>query len=323
MRFVIYGAGAVGGTIAGRLAQRGHELAVIARGAHGAAIRDRGLTVRGPDDEITVRVPVVEHPRELVFDGDELVILAMKSQDTVPALDALAAVAPSTITVACAQNGVANEREALRRFAHVIAAYVWMPALHVEPGCVEIACAPRSGYVDVGRFPTGTDDTTRALAAALDDAGFESVARDDIMQWKYKKLLTNLGNAIEAACGSKRDDPAARELDERARNEGARVLAAAGIAWIDDVTEAARRDDRVTIRPVRGRARPGGSSWQSLARGTGSIEADHLNGEIVLLGRLHGTPAPVNTLLQQVANQLARDRKPPGSVAARDLLARL
>jgi 2-dehydropantoate 2-reductase len=57
----------------------------------------------------------------------------------------------------------------------------------------------------------------------------------------------------------------------------------------------------------------GSSSWQSLARGTGAIEADWLNGEIVLLGRLHGVPTPVNEVLRRVANRMARNRLPPGS----------
>ena len=49
-----------------------------------------------------------------------------------------------------------------------------------------------------------------------------------------------------------------------------------------------RRGDLLRLGPVGGRERGGGSSWQSLARGSGTIEADYLNGEIVLLGRLHG-----------------------------------
>ena len=57
----------------------------------------------------------------------------------------------------------------------------------------------------------------------------------------------------------------------------------------------------------------GGSSWQSLARGTGSIEAEFLNGEIVLLGALHGVPTPVNALLQRLALQAAVEGAGPGS----------
>ncbi len=57
----------------------------------------------------------------------------------------------------------------------------------------------------------------------------------------------------------------------------------------------------------------GGSSWQSLVRGTGSIEAEFLNGEIVLLGALHGVATPVNALLQRLAVEAAASGSPPGS----------
>jgi 2-dehydropantoate 2-reductase len=75
--------------------------------------------------------------------------------------------------------------------------------------------------------------------------------------------------------------------------------------------------------PVPGQPRNASSSWQSLARGTGTIEADYLNGEIVLLGRLYGVPTPVNVLLQQVANRMAREGLPPGSMTVADLEAQL
>ncbi len=58
--------------------------------------------------------------------------------------------------------------------------------------------------------------------------------------------------------------------------------------------ERERRGDLVEHGEIAGVPRPGGSSWQSLAKGSGTIEADYLNGEIVLLGRLHGVPTPVN-----------------------------
>jgi 2-dehydropantoate 2-reductase len=63
-----------------------------------------------------------------------------------------------------------------------------------------------------------------------------------------------------------------------------------------------------------GLARSGGSSTQSLARGAGSIETDWLNGEIVLLGRLHGVPTPANAFCTDLAAQLVRDGARPGAV---------
>ena len=65
--------------------------------------------------------------------------------------------------------------------------------------------------------------------------------------------------------------------------------------------------------------RSGGSSWQSLARGTGDIEADYLNGEIVLLGRLHGVPTRANRVVQRVATRMARERAAPASLPLAEL----
>ena len=84
--------------------------------------------------------------------------------------------------------------------------------------------------------------------------------------------------------------------------------------------DAARRGDRFQWGGDAARSRPGASSWQSLARGTGSIEADYLNGEIVLLGRLHDVPTPVNLLLQRTAARAAREGLAPGSIRVDDLI---
>jgi 2-dehydropantoate 2-reductase len=100
-------------------------------------------------------------------------------------------------------------------------------------------------------------------------------------------------------------------------------MAAAGIDCASSAEDKARRGDLIRIRPIAGEPRAGGSSWQSLARGSGRIEADQLNGEIVLLGRLHGVPTPVNELLQGTARHLALIGAPPGSMTEADLEAQL
>jgi 2-dehydropantoate 2-reductase len=71
---------------------------------------------------------------------------------------------------------------------------------------------------------------------------------------------------------------------------------------------------------IDGARRDGGSSWQSLVRGSPTIETDHLNGEIVLLGRLHGVPTPCNEALQRIANRMVRDHAPAGSLSIDALL---
>src|SRR5205814_3328719 len=109
----------------------------------------------------------------------------------------------------------------------------------------------------------------------------------------------------------------------RAKAEGVAVLEAAGIPFASDEEDAARRGNHLQMRPINGERRGGGSTWQSLARGVRALETDYLNGEIVLLGRLHGVPTPANALVQQVARELATAGAPPASLSAEDLVARL
>ena len=319
-RYVVFGAGAIGGAMAAFLDRAGFEVTLIARGAHLAAIREAGLTLRTPEGSTTVRVPAVGTAREVRWRDDDIVLLAVKSQDAEGALADIAGAAPPSLVVVCAQNGVANERAALRRFENTLGMCVICPATHLAPGVVESESSPCPGIMDVGRFPEGVDAVSEEVAAALRAATFDSRAVPDVMRWKYAKLLSNIGNAVEAVCGSQAEGG---ELGEVVRREGEAVLRAAGIAHASPAEDAARRGDLITLRPIEGRRRMGSSSWQSLTRAAGSIEADYLNGEIVLLGRLHGVPAPANDLLQRLANRMARERLVPGSMGEGEVLAAL
>jgi 2-dehydropantoate 2-reductase len=313
MRFVIFGAGAIGGVIGGRLAQHGHDVVLLARGAHLDALRRDGLRLVAGDRSATIDVPALGHPGDVGWRPGDVVLLAVKSQDTVAALRSLGDAAPADVPVVCAQNGVQNERMALRRFAHVHAMCVVCPGTHLEPGVVEVGRGPVTGTLDVGRYPAGVDDVDRAVATALSTATFLSEPRADAMRWKYAKLLLNLGNAVQAVCGVDADREGVADLFRRAGEEGRGVLHTAGIAVTPPEEKRARRRQMGENRLAGDDRSRGGSSWQSLRRGAGTIEADYLNGEIVLLGRLHGVPTPVNTVLQRLANEAARRGARPGS----------
>ncbi|MER6031292.1 2-dehydropantoate 2-reductase N-terminal domain-containing protein [Streptomyces sp. NPDC001851] len=327
MRYIIIGAGAVGGTVGGRLAQAGREVVLVARGKHLAALDEHGLRLRLPEGELTYRLPAVEGPRPLgELRADDVLLLAVKTQDTMAALESWAeapvaggGTAAERLPLVCLQNGVESGRLALRRFRRVYGVCVWLPSGFEEPGVVSAAGSPLTGVLHLGRLPHGTDDTARRIAADLADARFEAPVVPDVARWQYGKLLANLSNAIEALTGTRDTEPA-RALYARVRAEGAAVLDAAGIAYTDTEEERAARADKVTLVPLEGAPRGGGSSWQSLARGTGTIEADYLNGEIVLLGRLHGVPTPLNELLQRLANRFARERRAAGSMPLADLV---
>jgi 2-dehydropantoate 2-reductase len=336
MRYIIIGAGAIGGTIGARLFESGREVVLTARGAHLAALRDGGLRFATPAGTVSLPIPAVAGPAELTLRGDDVLILAVKTQDAAAALDAWAGqpvaagesaaeggrAAAQALPVFCALNGVASERLALRRFRHVYGVTVWLPATHLEPGAVVAQGTPMSGLLPVGRYPAGADETAERVAADLSASRFLSPVRADIMRLKYGKLMGNLSNAVQAVFGTgvRPDDIAAR-LRQHARAEAEAVLAAAGIDYARAEELAELRGDQVEVARTGELARAGGSSWQSLRRGTGSIEADYLNGEIVLLGRLHGVPAPVNELLQRLANEFARDRRGPGSITDDEVAA--
>ncbi|MFF4210356.1 ketopantoate reductase family protein [Streptomyces sp. NPDC001796] len=327
MRYIIIGAGAVGGAVGARLAGAGHEVVLVARGAQYTALRERGLRFLAPDGEHTHRLPVVDGPWALgELRTDDVLVLAVKTQDSEAALDTWGpapvrggATAAEQLPLVCAQNGVESQRLALRRFRHVYGVCVWLPATFVEPGVVSAAGTPLTGILHLGRYPHGTDDTARRIAADLEKARFEAPVVPDVTRWQYAKLLSNLANAVEAVSGPLTGQEA-ESLYARVRAEGESVLEAAGVPYASGAEQKEVRGDKVRLVPLAGAQRGGGSSWQSLTRGTGTIEADYLNGEIVLLGRLHGVPTPLNELLQRLATTFARERRAPGSLSVADLV---
>lgn len=200
-RFVVYGAGAIGGPLAAGLSEAGHDVVAVARGRHYEAIAAHGLRVETPEGSTVSRLPVVDHPSRLEFRDDDIVVLAMKSHDTVAALGMLTGLARPSIPIVCAQNGVENERAALRLFPNVYGVLVITPGTHLSPGVVVAPSSPVRGVLDVGCYPHGVDATAHEIASAFETAGYSSRPVRDIQRWKYAKLLNNLANAAEVVLG--------------------------------------------------------------------------------------------------------------------------
>jgi len=311
VRYVVYGAGAVGGVIGGHLFLAGRAVSLVARGAHLAAIREGGLRLDTAGGMHRIVAPATDTAADLDWTPDTAVILAVKSHQAGQALADLRNHAPQETAIVCATNGVATEVTALRQFGRVYGLCVMLPATHLRPGEVVAKCAPTPGILDIGRIPGGTDEVTTAVGADLRAAGFESEERPDILAWKRRKLLLNIGNGVDA---SFRQGDAADELAQRAVAEGERVLAASGVSLVSAADDSARRG---SILQRRGDLEPqGGSTWQSLRRGTGDTEIDYLAGEIVLQGRLHGTSAPACEAIVAATRGLASSGGGPRSLDA-------
>jgi len=318
MRYVVYGTGAVGGAVAAALSRAGRDVVAIARGAQLDALRNGGLRLRTPTFDEVISFPVVASPEEAGIGPEDAILLAMKGQDTQSALETLRAVGVVDQPIFCLQNGVANERKALRLFANVHGVTVMMPATYTRPGEVIVSSEPKLGVFDIGRATGGHDAHDAALAEALPAGGIATHLRDDVMASKYGKLVLNLGNITEAALG---ESPAEAALRARARGEAEQVFEAAGITWERISLGDERRLPFMHYADVPGAPRAGSSTAQSLERGTGSVETDWLNGEIVLLGRLHGVATPVNAVFARLAARLAREGAQPGSVTADEVEA--
>lgn len=316
MRLVILGAGAIGGVVAGFLARAKRDVLVIARGAQLAAIRAGGLRVETPTEVFTAPLAVTTADA-IAWRDDDVLVLAVKTQDVAAALREVAP--PPRVPIACMTNGVEAERIALRHAETVYGVYVAAPMTYLTPGVVQAWASPIPGLLDVGRYPDGMGDHADALVGELLVAGFASDVRPNIMKWKRGKLISNLMNGAEALTG-----PAARlgDLADRAAREARAVFSAAGLSCTTEREDAEHRG-RYTSHPIGGARRTGGSTWQSLARGATSIETDYLNGEIAMLGRIHGVATPVNTALQAIAAAAVRAGTAPGAWTLEELTARV
>jgi 2-dehydropantoate 2-reductase len=136
------------------------------------------------------------------------------------------------------------------------------------------------------------------------------------MAWKRAKLVSNLGNALQVLCeapdrdADPADGPLAR-IRSAMSAEAMACFAAASWPVVDRAEFRAASAGRFKMAPIEGRARGGGSTWQSVERGLPSVETDFLNGEIVRLGRLHDVLTPVNAAVQARMRAVVRGSLQP------------
>lgn len=348
VRYVVIGAGAVGVTLAAGLHRTGADVLLVARGRQLAALRSGRLRLVRPDGEHPVDVPYAAGPREVTLTGTDVLVLAVKAQDAEQAVaewawrpvavrDGGTEPAARVLPLVTVQNGLDGERVALRRFAHVLGASVWVPAVYVEDGVVVSPAAPTEAALWLGRYPSGTDHPAlERLAADLRAASFATQVVPDIAGWKAAKLVGSVQNVLDALYRpSELRDRVAELLADEARA----ALVAAGLPPVDREARSTLDLSGFTLHDIPGHPRGGSSTWQSLAR-SGSLEVDFLNGEVVLLARLAGASAPAtaypatasvpagataypaaNAALLARARQAEADGTPAGSLGDADLAA--
>ena len=285
MRIAIYGAGGVGGYYGGVLTRAGHEVSLVARGAHLAAIRRSGLRVLSPGGDFTV------HPAAATDDTSRIgpvdaVIVAVKSPHLAAVRDGVGPLlGPGTLVVPLL-NGV-DAHEALLPAVgrgRVGKGLTRIVSEISRPG--EIRHVGLEPYVAMAEWDGGTSPRVEALVSALGDAGVEAEVPPDIdaALWFKFLMICSIGGVC-AACrmpvGAVRTLPETRALLQLAMQEIAEVALARGVVLPDDaVTQALKIADAL---PDLGTP----SLQRDLAAGVPS-ELDDWSGAAVRMGARAG-----------------------------------
>ncbi len=323
MRICVYGAGATGGHFAARLAKAGHEVSVIARGAHLEAMRAGGLTVKSGDTIIRAQVTAAGKAHDL--SRQDVVIVGVKATGLKPVAEDIAPLLSPETLVVFPQNGIpwwyahglSSHLPRPPSLPHFALADLFLRVLSKEqvaggliysanqleaPGVVRNN-SPERNRLEIGAIGEREPASIGALRDALIAAGVGSPPPRDIREAVWQKLLFNMsGSSIGLATGNKssisRDDPALSEIYRRIMREGMAIAAAHGFPL----------DDR--IDPERAIAQ--------IADHKASILQDYESrrpmeiGEMIVapaaFARVAGVPTPTLDALAAITTRLARDR---------------
>ncbi len=316
MKICVVGAGAIGGMMAARLAQSGHEISIIARGAHLEAIRSNGLKYIEGDEELVVTDLVATAEMGEISDQD-LVLLGVKAHQIEPIADKLMPMLSDTGVIVTLQNGIpwwyfqkldGEYRDNIVRTVDPNGAI----AAAVDPdriiGCIAYPAATIDApgvirHIEGNRYPVGELDgaeseRVQAICAAFVEAGFKSFVLPDIRSEIWLKLWGNLSfNPISALTHS--------TLVDICQFPQTRALAAQMMTEAQQIAEKLGASFRVSLeRRIDGAESVGKhktSILQDLEAGK-ALEIDGMLGVVVELGEQTGTPTPaINTVFALVS----------------------
>jgi 2-dehydropantoate 2-reductase len=320
MKICVYGAGAIGGYLAVGLASAGHEVSIIARGAHLEAIKTHGLKLRSAGAEQVVQVAGSADPHE--FGPQDFVLCALKAHQAYLAAPSFAPLLGPATAVVTAMNGIpwwyfyrtGGRFEGLHprsvdeggRQWHAIGPERAIGCV-VDPAC-EVVAPGVIAHEKLNRFTLGEPDGTHtprieALSGILHDAGFDAPIRDNIRWNIWLKLSGNVCfNPISALTGATLDrivtEPALRDLCKIMMLETRAVHEALGVNIKEDMVD----------RRLAGAGSVVGhkmSMLQDLERGR-TLEIDALVTVVQELGRLTQVPTPAIDMILALVQEKGR-----------------
>jgi 2-dehydropantoate 2-reductase len=291
-KFLIMGAGAVGGFYASRLADAGHEVYLVARGEHLKAILENGLRVQTISGDHEYKLPASENPDYFNITPD-YILFAVKSYDTIKAIGQLKDLVGEHTQIVALQNGVENYDQLCDVFGkhRVIRAYCRMNSEIVKPGVIH---QQKFGQIVFNEDTGESTDRIHAFQSILEKAGIDHLIPGDIRRAVWIKFTWNSVHNVLTGLLHKtvielyKDD----ELIELMQRMTAEILAVAHAEGIhlqpSDVNEVV--DEGRKLGAFRT------STYQDREKGK-RLEYDAFTGAIVRIGRKHGVLTPVYTTL--------------------------
>lgn len=293
LKVAVMGAGAVGGLLGGLLARAGVPVTLIARGEHLRAIQERGLRVRGPVGDFTVRVPATDDTGQI--DPVDLILFAVKTyqnREVLPLVEPLMDGGTSVLTL---QNGAGTweELQAALGAGRVLPGAMYVESKIEAPGVVR---QQGNVYRVVFGEPGGAmTPRAQAIEAMLNSAGMPAEASTEILKvlwtkWLFIVTLAGLTGASRAPMAELLKVGASRDLAVRVMGEVDAVGRQRGIDLDAGVVEE-------TISYMDAEADSlEASMYTDLEKGR-PLELEALNGAVSRLGRELGVATPANDAL--------------------------
>lgn len=303
MKVCVLGAGSLGSTIGGALAQAGNEVHFVGRAPHMNAINEKGLVMVTPTGEETAHP--VGHTTPDGIGLVDLVIVLCKAFDTAKTIEeARELVGPDTVVMSL-QNGLGAEDVLCEAIGaeHVIGGKTYIGGMLLEPGRVQATIPGKDTFI--GELDGSITPRVQAIGQAFENAGMHCIVSDNIMGVIWDKLLVNV--ATGAVCGVTRLPYGPMYEEEKlvacacaAVQEGMEVASAAGVKLTYnkpiDVLELARAGLPYDFKP---------SILQSLEKHR-PTEVGVINGAVVAQGKKYGVSTPVNETLQALVGGVER-----------------
>jgi 2-dehydropantoate 2-reductase len=292
MRVLVMGTGAIGGTVGSRFVLAGDEVVFVARGAHLAAIQERGLTIKSAFfGEYQVSATAVSDPAETGI--ADLVLFCTKTFDVEDAAYLIRpCVGPDTVILPV-QNGV-DIAERIGQMVgpeHVLGGVSWIGG-HIEaPGVIVHRSPGGSGSLTFGELEGRSSERVEKLRADLERAGVEAIVDPNIRLNLWEKFVAMCANSAVTAVtreltGVIFANPTTTALYRGLMEETAAVGRACGVPIADGYV--GKRLEALKALPSF-RA----STAVDLLAGR-RLETEALNGTVARLGKERGVPTPLN-----------------------------